>query len=153
MLAYLQKTLLGASNQSLYNFKIGFLAGVIVFFLLAILTRLIIFFFISNKNRCDGISISSLKGKIFVSASAISDLVRIAASSFGEIKIEKIALKKNNETLYLDIAISIISGKDPISGVIEMLQAKILDTLNDRLSVNSLRSVNVKVQKIVSSIE
>ncbi len=153
MPALFNRFFIESPSESLSNFNMGFVAGVLVFFVLALLTRLIFFLFFSNMNRSSGITINALKGKIFISSGAVSDIVKISASAFHEVRIEKIFLMKEKELLYIDIFISIMNSKDPLTGVIELLQNRVLETLNERLGINSVRTVNVKVKKVVSSIE
>ncbi len=149
----LYKFFLESQSEAFYNFKMGFMGGVLVFFVLAILTRIIFLFYVSRLNLCKGISIKGANGKIFISASAVADLVRLSSSSFNEIRIEKIALINDKDFLSIDLQISIMNGKDPLTMILESLQAKILETLSDRLGVNSVKSVNIKVKKVVSAVE
>ena len=142
-----------SGDKVLSNFNYGFIAGVVVFFVLAIFTRLIFFVFFSNPNRCPGITIRAEKGKIFFSAGAIADIVRIASSSFTNVRLDKIYLIKEKDILSIDITTTIINREDPLTGTMEMLQAKILDTMSERLGISSVKSVNISVKKIPSATD
>lgn len=140
--------LIESHNAEMQNFNLGFIAGVVVFLVLALIVRLIIMIIISNSKKSPGVKIKITNGNIFISSTAISDLVQLTAETFANIEIEKVNLLKDKNSLYIDLKIILGNKDEPFTGTAELLQSKILESLKDRFGIDAIREINVYIRKI-----
>ena len=144
------KGYLESDSQSIFAFKVGFTTGVAVFLVLAILTRLLFIFFAAQSRKCPGISIPASRGKIFVTASAIADLVERCADSFGHVRIDKVLLLKEKDSISINLHI-VLQDREELLNTSEQLQSRILEILKSRFGIECVKTVNIKVKKILTA--
>ena len=145
--------LLSAKDIDLQNFKHGFFAGVIIFAILAVILRLLIFFLFSKgEKKSKGIKISNENGSIIISSGAISDLVKAVGNSTKHVEVSKVKLlESEDKSLYLEVHM-IMGGTDTKFGDLSNeLQQRIINTIKDRFSADCVKSVSVHLDKIIDS--
>ena len=86
-------------------------------------------------------------GTLFVSASAVSDLVREVEKEFAALKILKSTLLEKKNGAVLELKINFPKTEDNISlpQVAGTLQKRILQALQDTFGIDSIREVNIEV--------
>ena len=135
-----------------YNreFKLGFLAGIVIFLVLALLVRIIFIFIITSRRRCPGILMPTSQGSIFVSTAAIADLIEKETESFAHVKIYKTHLLREDNSISIELIVAIRFKDEKVVNMLEQMQLKILDSLKERLGIDRVKSVNIRIRKFHS---
>ncbi len=139
-----------AEESNLENFKLGFVAGVLVFAILAVLIRLVLLYLSRGDRRSRGIKISGDNGSIVISPGAISDLVKGIGNGIKHVEVSKVKLlEAQDETLYLEVHIVMAGGETRFGDISNEFQRQVVETVKDRFGVQCIKSVAVHLDKIV----
>ena len=127
-------------------FQYGYLAGAAV----SVLVLILLFFLIlllRSQAKCKGVLLSSSGGSLYISASAIADLVKSAEKDFPELQILKTVLteKKDFHTLELRVNFPPEEGTSPLPVIADSLREKIFAKLKDTFGIESVREINIEV--------
>ncbi len=142
--------LLESDSQNIFSFKVGFISGVAVFLVLAILTRLLFIFFSAHSRKCHGITIPGPRGNVFVTAAAVGNLVERCADSFGHVRIDKVLLIREKDSISISLHV-VLQDKEELLKVSEQLQNKIFEILKSRFDIECVKTVNIRVKKIMTA--
>ena len=127
-------------------FQYGYLTGAAVSILVLILLFLL-FFLLRSQSKCKGVLLSSAGGSLYISASAIADLVKSAERDFPELQILKTVLteKKDFHTLELRVNFPPEEGTNPLPAIADALREKIFAKLKDTFGIESIKEINIEV--------
>ncbi|MBP5183236.1 MAG: hypothetical protein J6331_09450 [Lentisphaeria bacterium] len=127
-------------------FQYGYLTGAAVSILILILIFLLVLLFRARK-KCQGVLLSAAGGSLYISASAIADLVKSAEKDFQELQILKTVLteKKEFHTLELRVNFPPEEGTKPLPVIAEALREKIFLKLKDTFGIESVKEINIEV--------
>lgn len=137
-------------NPEIFDFQVGYVSGVglaIAIILLAILVKILHYFF-RYPRKLSGISIPGTDGEIFISAGAITDLVKSTEDDFQFVTISKVQLldKKIHHAVDLHIDFDIEGGRLPL--ISSELQLRVLSNLKDTFGIDSIKEVNIRIRKV-----
>ena len=126
-------------------FQHGYVAGVTVSVVTLILLVLL-YFLCRTKVRSKGILLAVQNGTLFISASAIADLVREVEKNFSCLKILKCTLLEKKKNYALELKIN-FPKEDSFSlpAAAESLQMQIMDALKNSFGIESIREINIEV--------
>lgn len=145
---FVKNYLFDFQNLEQFNFQLGYVMAVVVFlllFLAIIIVRGICFGFSKN---CNGIKISGLNGTLFITAGALSDLVKAIGANFNLLEISKVRLLEKKASFSLELHVAIDNREKSFSSVTTDLRTRILDSLKERFGIDSIKEVNIFVKKI-----
>lgn len=127
-------------------FQYGYIAGIAITVLMLLLLLLLYFLFRAPV-RCKGIMLATPNGTLFISASAISDLVREVEKEFTSLKVLKSTLleKKKNVTLDLKINFPKTEENTSLPAIAESFQRRIIQALQDTFGIDSIKEINIEV--------
>ncbi len=135
-------------SKELLNFKEGFLTGLIVVIGLTIVLLFLRYIY-RYPRRSKGIEISGVKGSIFITSGAISDLVKSIGDEYELMEIYKVHLLEDKDFSYLELQVNMENDKE--SSFITLsddIQNNILNTLKDRFGIDSVKEVKMNLRKI-----
>ncbi len=139
-----------ADGTDLENFKLGFVAGVAVFAILALIIRILLLYVFRGDRRSKGIRISGENGFIIISPSAISDLVKGIGNRITHVEVSKVKLlEAKDRSLYLEVHLVMAGGETRFGEISSGFQKQVVETLKDRFGVQCVNSVSVYLDKIV----
>ena len=146
MKEFISEFLLRFEEMRTSAFQYGYITGVVVAVLLLLLL-LLLYCLLRAPVRCKGIMLATPNGTLFISASAISDLVREVEKEFASLKILKSTLleKKNGAVLELKINFPKTEENISLPAVAESLQQRILQALQNTFGIDSIQEVNIEV--------
>lgn len=128
------------------TFQYGYIAGIAITVLMLLLL-LLLYCLLRAPVRCKGIMLAAPNGTLFISASAISDLVREVEKEFASLKILKSTLleKKKGVTLELKINFPKTEENTSLPAVAGSLQERIMQALQNTFGIDSIREINIEV--------
>ncbi len=139
-----------ADEIDLENFKLGFVAGVLIFAIFAVILRLILLYINSGDKKSKGIKIAGDSGSIIISPNAVSDLVKSIGNGIKHIEVSKVKLlEANDESLYLDVYLIMDGGDTKFSEISSKFQNQVVETLKDKFGVQCVKNVVVHLDKIL----
>jgi len=131
----------------LFSFQAGYVAGVAVFVVLAIVIALAYWLVFRYPRRSAGVSIRGPLGSIFISAHAISDLVKSLESEFKDIEIAKVLLLDCKKFNRIEIQINYELGGQAMTDIAPALQSRTVESLKDVFGVDCIRDVSVRIRR------
>lgn len=135
-------------NVDQFNFQLGYVIAVVVFLLLLLGIIIIRGIWFGFPKRCNGIKISGLNGTLFITAGALSDLVKSIGLNFNLLEIIKVKLLEKKASFSLELHVAIDNREKSFSSVTADLRTKILESLSERFGIDSIKEVNIFVKKI-----
>lgn len=138
-------TLIGYYTLGFGDGAFAALAGVLVYILIL---EIIFFMFKKKEKRCNGIFSESEKGALYVSATAIAELVKSKESEVSGITIIKTYLAKRKKSYFIKIDTELINDNGICPERVEHLQNKVLSAVNDNLGIKSIGKVDVTVKRV-----
>jgi hypothetical protein len=141
---------LSADNQSLMDFKCGYITATVLILSLSIL--FLVFRFICRyPRRMRGIEIKGPRGSIFISSDAISDLVKSIGEEYEIVEISKVHLLENRTFSFIELQVILENDRESsFLTLAEEIQNSILKTLGDRFGIDTVREVRLNLKKIES---
>ena len=130
------------------GFKEGAFAALIGMLVFIGIIEIIYFIFRKKEKRSHGIFSDSEKGKLYVSAAAIADLVKSKESEVSGITVLKTYLAKRKKTYFIKIETELINDNGICPERVEHLQNKVLSAINDNLGIKSIEKVDVIVKRV-----
>ena len=121
------------------------LAGVLMYILIL---EIIFFIFRKKEKRCHGIFSESEKGTLFVSATAIGELVKSKESEVSGITIIRTYLAKRKKSYFIKIDTELVNDNGICPERVAHLQNKVLSAVNDNLGIKSIEKVDVTVKRV-----
>jgi len=141
---------LSSDNQSLLDFKCGYITAIAVIFGLAILF-IVLRFIYRYPRRMRGIEIKGSRGSIFITSDAISDLVKSIGEEYEIVEVSKVHLLEGRAFSFIELQVILDNDRESsFLTLAEDIQNNILKTLNDRFGIDSVREVKLNLKKIES---
>lgn len=143
--------LINMNDPELFDFQLGYVSGVFVAIAVicaVLIVKIILFFMFFYPRRSKGVFIPGASGSLFISANAITDLVRSLESDFKFIEISKVILfdRKKYNDLELHINFDMEGGELP--SIASELQSIILSKLKDTFGIDNIKEVNIKIKRV-----
>lgn len=139
------------ANPEFFNFRIGYLTGTIVALsaiLLFIFIRIAVYYLFFYPKRAKGVLIHGENGSLFISAGAITDMIKTLEKTFKVISIKKVMLLDKNKFNDLEVHIDFDMNEQDLPSIATDFQKTILMTLKDNFGIDCIREVNVKVRRV-----
>ncbi len=143
------KVLVQQQNSELYDFNLGYIAGitvVVVILLLLLILRLLLAFIFRGR-RCPGITISDPRGDVFISRTAVHTVIKSLEKEFRHFSIYKVALygkKRHNIKIFINFDAS-GGGLPPQT---TEFKGRVLDELKNTLGIDTINKVHVHLKNI-----
>ena len=150
MEVYLQE-LLSEIGYNLPGFQRGFVIGVAVLFIVLVLLRLLILFLNPKRRKCQGVDTTCEDGALFISSSAISDLISAQECEFDGIKFTKSILYKRKSKYYIKLLTELEDKDVNFSDLIPTIRERIFNSLNKNLGVSCISKIDIFLRKVNSS--
>ena len=133
--------------ESGYYFLLGMFAAMMILYIICIAA--VITWLILRKNRSvSGISIPAEHGSLFISASAISDLLYSLDDSFPQIEIVRIKLIRDSNALAVQVKVYYAASSEiSMLQLAEGFQTKALDLLKHAFGIENISRVDLIVPK------
>lgn len=142
--------ILSSDNQSLLDFKCGYITATALIFGLSIIFLLIRFIY-RYPRRMRGIEIKGPRGSIFITSDAISDLVKSIGEEYEIVEISKVHLMENRTFLFIELQVMLENDRESsFLTLAEDIQNNILKALNDRFGIDNVKEVKLVLKKIES---
>jgi hypothetical protein len=149
MLNYLSR-FLDLNDPSVFDFKVGYLAGVafaILVIFLIMVVKIIFNIFFAYPKRAGGIEIPRDNGNVFIASSAIIGLIKSYEKSFPALKIAKIKLMRKKSGYFLDVHFELDTEKATLPEIEEPFKGKIFEGLRNSFGIDSVLFIKCKVVK------
>ena len=102
-----------------------------------------------SKRGAGFVAFSADGGDVLISRNAIADFIRKLSDEFNAIEsLEPVVSADKKNRLTIVLGLSVKSG-ECVPDLSKLLQARVRDSLRDDLGFKSIKSITVKVQKIV----
>ena len=147
--AYLQK-LLNEIGYYLPGFQRGFIIGVIVLFVALLILRLLIMFLNPKRRRCQGVDTNGEDGALFISSTAISDLISALECEFDGIKFNKSILYRRRSKYCIKLLAELETKDVSFSDLTSTIRDKIFDSLKKSLGINCITKIDIFLKKVNS---
>jgi hypothetical protein len=150
MEVYLQE-LLSEIGYNLPGFQRGFAIGVAVLFILLVLLRLLIVFLNPRRRKCQGVDTTCEDGALFISSSAISDLISAQECEFDGIRFTKSILYKRKSKYYIKLNAELETKEVNFPDLISTIREKIFNSLKKNLGINCVDKIDIIIRKVNSN--
>jgi hypothetical protein len=142
--------LFGAEDSTLQEFKLGFVAGILLFFILAVIIRLSVLLFFSRDKRSKGIRIMGDEGTIVISPSAVSDLIKGIGNSIKHIEVSNVKLLEEKESgAFITVHLIMEGIETNFSKISSDFQKKIQESLKEQLGIECIKKIVICLDKII----
>ena len=141
--------LFDVSDSEIFAFQCGYLTGAMVALIFVLVLGLLLTV-LRGSRRARGVALASAHGRILISATAISDLVKSVGTEFPALEILKVGLYHDRKkTLRLSIAVSFPYNPDgeSIVTVSENFKTRLLDVLKHNLGIENIQNIEIDVRK------
>ena len=140
-----------ANNWHLvYNptFQKGIIAGIILLILLILVLKILIHLFKNKDIKCGGVTGKNETGEVFVTAAAISDLVKSLEPDFIGVSIAKTMLFKKGRCYYIRL-IAELNDKDvDFPNLVENIRNKIFLAVKSNLGIESIQKIDIHLKRV-----
>lgn len=142
----LHKILLHFEEIRTVSFQHGYFTGVAVSVLILLLF-ILLYLLLRAPVKSKGILLSTPNGTLFITSSAISDLIREVEKNFPSLKILKSVLleKKGGPVLDLKVNFQKMEGNLPLPVIAESLQTQISDAMKNTFGIENVKEINIEV--------
>ena len=130
-----------------HSFSSGYFSGV-AFFIVSLLVVILLLFMLRSR-RVSSLRLTTPKGVIVISASAVSDLIKSLESEFANLSIHRVQILKRHSRLSLDVTLDFANGEQSLPETVLKLQTDSLSSLEKTFGVTNISSVSVKVRRTV----
>ena len=144
------QNLLTETGYYLPGFQRGFIAGVIVLFAILLILICLFIFFTPKRQRSKGIDTAGENGALFISSTAVSDLISTIECEFEGIKFSKSVLYKRKSTYYIKLLIELETKDVNFPDLIPAIRDRIFNSLSKNLGVSCVSKVDIFLRKIKS---
>ena len=129
-------------------FQYGYLTGAAV----SVLVVLLIFFLIllmRSSAKCKGITLASPGGNLFITASAVGDLVKATEKDFPALQVVKTVLVDKRASLSLQLRVNFPQDQAsaPLPVIADALREKIFANLQNTFGIDHIKEINIEVQR------
>lgn len=138
-------------NVQSFSFQVGYVAALALLLAIVVLAAIGYFVFFRYPRRSAGVPIRAPLGDIFVSAHAVSDLLKALEAEYKDIEIVKVHLLDCKRFLRVEILVDYAIGGENMTEIGPSLQGKALGALKDVFGIDCVRDVAVKVRRAVVS--
>jgi len=133
--------------ESGYYFFLGMFAAMMILFIICIIA-VIIWLILRTNRSVSGIPIAAEHGSLFISASAISDLLYSLDDSFPQIEIVRIKLIRDSNALAVQVKVFYVASSEvSMLQLAESFQTKALELLKHAFGIENISRVDLIVPK------
>ena len=132
--------------DSLYVFLLG-MFWTLALMLVLVLLLVIIWLFIRRNHSVSGITLEAPRGSVFISASAISDLLYSLDDHFPELEILRIRLIRDGKELAIQVKVFYSVGETSMQALAEAFQTKALEVLKNSFGIENISRIDLIVPK------
>jgi hypothetical protein len=143
--------LLQFDDPARHEFRLGYLGGVLVVLLLLAAFKLLQMLFFGEQGRSAGVAIRNEHGTLFITSTAIADLVRAVCLGYPRLELSKVTLRTCKDGLQLDLVLDADCDGGSFPDLTAEVQKRILAELNDRFGIDAIRRVDVQVKHLLAS--
>jgi len=152
MFDQLLQWLLRSDNHAGYNFRLGYLSGVLAVLVLLVVLKLLQILLFGDRSRSAGVIIRGEFGSLFISAQAIADLVRGICQDYPRLDLGKVILRDDGKHgLRLELNLDAESPDGNFPELTQEVQRRIMTELNERFGINAVRRVDVKLRRLLNA--
>lgn len=146
MKAFIEEIIKFLNGPESTAFQYGYLTGAAISILVVILLFLL-FLLMRSSVKCKGVALASSGGKLYITASAIADLVKSTEKDFPSLQIIKTLLLEKREFLTLELRVNFPPDMQngPLPVVAEALQQKIFEKLKTAFGIECVKEINIEV--------
>jgi hypothetical protein len=149
MEAYMQE-LLNEIGYYLPGFQRGFIIGVIVIFIVLIILKLLIIFLNPRRRKCSGVDITDNNGALFISSTAISDLISALECEFDGIKFHKSILYKRKSKYNIKLVAELETKDVNFPDLISTIRDSIFSALDKNLGITCISKIDIFLRRVNS---
>ncbi len=138
-------------NDELFNFQLGCVAGVaavLFFFLVFLVLKFIYDIWFRYPRRTGGIKIKGERGDLFISSSAVSDLLKSLQSEFRFIEVNKVQLLQGKQSYEIKLHLTLDAGSESFPEQAVELKNSAFEILRDRFGISNISKIDLKLHKI-----
>jgi hypothetical protein len=143
--------LLRAGDAERYDFRLGYVAGVLVVLLLLLAIKLVLVLLFGERGRSAGVAIRGEHGTIFIAATAIADLVRVACLDYPRLELGKVTLREGRDGLQLELVLDAECEGGSLPELTAEMQRRVLADLKDRFGIEAIRRVDVRIKHLLAA--
>ena len=140
--------LLEKMGYYLPGYKLGLLDGVILVIAIFLILKLIFWLFKPSSRRSQGVYGSSESGALFISCSAITDLIHALEPEFEGIRFYKTILYKRKSKFHIKILADLQTKDLSFPDLVDAIRKRIFDSLNKNLGVDCIEKIDVHLRKV-----
>jgi len=133
------------------GYQRGFLTGVIVVIVILFIIRIIYLSLRAKVKRCNGVAAGSDKGNMFVSAAAISDLIKALEAEFDGIKFSKTSLYRKRKKYSIKLIADLDNKDVDFPNLINHIREKIFESVNQNLGISCINKVDIVLKRVKSN--
>ena len=137
-------TLIGYHTPGFKRGAFVALLGILAFIMIL---KIIFFIFRKKERRCHGIFSDTENGKLYISATAIADIVKSKESEVTGITVIKTYLTKKKKVYSVRIETELINDNRICQERVVDLQNKILSAINDNLGIKLIKNIDIIVKR------
>ena len=136
------------SGEGNTAFQYGYLTGAAVS-VLVLLLLFVLICLLRSKPKCKGVVLETAGGKLYITASAIADLVKSVEKDFPTLQIVKTVLVEKKHILTMELRVNFppVADGGSLPVVAGALQQKILDDLKNTFGLEGIKEINIEVQR------
>ncbi len=146
---FIQK-LLNELGYYMPGFQRGFIVGVIVLFVVLVILRLLVIYLNPKRKRCQGVDTIGEDGALFISYTAISDLIKALECEFDGIKFTKSILSKRKSKYYIKLLAELETKDIDFSELIVKIRERIFNSLDKSLGISCITKIDIILKKVNS---
>jgi len=152
MQAYFNKMVEFVNDASITKFDAEFMPGIMLITLVGVLYIVIkivlkVLFFKRTLKRCHGININSEHGQLYITTSAISDLIKSMQTTFTHITVNKVNIISVNGNYVIKVRINFDMTGGKLTEQTTALRSKIITDVKEVFGIENISSIDVKLDK------
>lgn len=136
--------------QIIYNadFQKGCIAGAIALIILVIILKIIFNLMRGRQRKCNGILGKDESGEVFISAIALSDLIKSLEPQFTGVYIAKTILFKEKKSYILKLIAELNDKEASFPNLIDAIRDKILTSAKENLGIESISKIDINLRRV-----
>ncbi len=150
MEVYWQK-ILDLIGYNIPGFQRGFIIGIIAIIIIMIILRILIHLLNPKRYKCQGVDTKGEDGELFISSTAISDLINALEGEFDGIKFKKNILYRRKSKYFIKIFAELETKDLNFPDLISTIRERIFSSLSKNLGVNCISKIDIILKKVNSN--
>lgn len=134
---------ISADTKAESVFRAGYIWGIIATLFFLVLVRICYYYFWSRNKKVSDVRIPANGGDLFISASALIDMVKIVAVDFDYIDVSKIYLWETKAGITMRVKVKYDTMGKQFPELCQEFKDAIQENLQGRLGVENIRKIEV----------